>query len=132
MKAHGKVEFTKGGPVYPSVARAIRKLGADISLARRARKMTAEEFAAAMSVSRATLYRLEHGDAGISLNTLAMALNALGRMDALSNLVDETKDDITLMSMRDAIPKRVVRKRRPRSSPGQEEGGDDTPLGDGW
>lgn len=111
MKAQDGTHRTKGSPVYPAVARAIGKLGQDISLARRSRRIPAEDFARAMGVSRATLHRLEKGDAGVSLNTLAMALNALGRLDLLTNLLDQTKDDVALMMLRQDVPTRVSKPR---------------------
>lgn len=106
---------SKNAPVYPSVGRVLMKLGADISLARRARKISVDDFAASMGVSRSTLHRLEKGDAGVSLNTLASALNSLGRLDLLENIIDQTKDDVALMLLRQKIPQRVVGKRRKRA-----------------
>ena len=69
-----------------------------------------------MGSSRATLYRLEKGDPGVSLNTLAMALNVLGRLDLLENLFDQTKDDIGLMVMRQSVPMRVTKPRMKRNT----------------
>ena len=112
MAARERVRRTKGSAVYPAVARSIQQLGRDISFARRARRISAEEFAASMGVSRATLHRLEHGDPGISINTLAMALHALGRLDLMSSLVDVSKDDVGLMTLRGEVPRRVRRVRR--------------------
>ena len=109
---------TKGSVVYPSVIRALAKLGSDISLARRARRIQADAFARSMGVSRATLHRLEHGDPGISLNTLAMALSALGRLDLLSDLMDQSKDVVGMMVMRRDVPTRVQNPRR-RSARGE-------------
>ncbi len=111
------VRTTKGSPVYPQVARALAKLGRDISLARRRRKIAAEDFAEQMGVSRATLHRLENGDPGISLNTLTMALFVLGRLNVVSELADPAKDDVGMMLTRQEAPRRVRRARtaRPRS-----------------
>lgn len=106
---------SKNAPVYPSVGRVLMKLGADISLARRARKISVDDFAASMGVSRSTLHRLEKGDAGVSLNTLASALNSLGRLDLLENIINQTKDDVALMLLRQKIPQRVVGKRRKKA-----------------
>jgi transcriptional regulator with XRE-family HTH domain len=111
MKSEDGTFKTKGSPVYPAVARVIKKLGSDISLARRSRRISAEDFARAMGVSRATLHRLERGDAGISLNTFAMALSALGRLDLLANLIDQTKDDVALMVFRQDVPLRISKPR---------------------
>ena len=120
------VQTTKGSVVYPQVARTIAKLGRDISLARRRRRIAAEDFAGQMGVSRATLHRLENGDPGISLNTLTMAMFALGRLNAVSELADPAKDDVGLMITRQEAPRRVQRAHvsRPHSetNSGEEAG----------
>jgi transcriptional regulator with XRE-family HTH domain len=80
---------TKGSAVHPSVERGIAKLGDDLSFARRARQISTTDMAARMGISRSTLHRLEAGDPGVSLNTLAMALSVLGLFDRLIDLVAE-------------------------------------------
>jgi transcriptional regulator with XRE-family HTH domain len=114
MTSEHLVRTTKGSPVYPQVARALAKLGRDISLARRRRKIAAEDFAEQMGVSRATLHRLENGDPGVSLNTLTMALVALGRLNVVSELADPAKDDVGMMLTRQEAPRRVRRARTVR------------------
>jgi transcriptional regulator with XRE-family HTH domain len=104
-----KIRRTKGSVVHPRIGRAIGKIGADISLARRVRQITVQDFAVRIGVSRATLSRLEHGDPGISLNTFCMALHAIGRLDALTQIADAVNDHVTKPA---------------RSSP--EGGGEDT------
>jgi transcriptional regulator with XRE-family HTH domain len=116
---------TKGSVVYPTVLDALAKLGGDISLARRSRRVRAADFARSMGVSQATLHRLERGDPGVSLNTLAMALNALGRLDLLSGLVDQAKDDVGLAVARGEVPMRV---RRPRPKPGDPSAATGGPI----
>ena len=97
MKTSSAIRTTKGSPVYPQVTRALAKLGRDISLARRRRRIAAEDFARQMGVSRMTLHRLENGDPGISLNTLTMAMFVLGRINAVGDLADPASDDIGIM-----------------------------------
>jgi len=109
MKLSGMKYATNGSPVFPAVARALAKLGKDISFARRSRHIAAADFAHQMGVSRATLHRLEAGDAGVSLNTLAMAMNALGRLDLLGDLVEQTNDQVGLLTARLRVPRRIVR-----------------------
>lgn len=115
---------TKSGIVHPSVVRSMAKLGADIALARRSRKISSEELAERMGVSRGTLRRLEHGDPGIALNTLAMALSALGMLDRLTDMVDQSTDDIGLMTARETLGKRVGRARLPKSVASSDGGTD--------
>lgn len=114
MRPDDTVARTKGSAVYPQIARTIGKLGRDISLARRKRHISTEEFARQMGVSRMTLHRLEHGDPGVSLNTLSMAMFALGRLDAIMDLADPAKDDVGMMLTRREAPQRVRVKTGPR------------------
>lgn len=130
----GKVARTKGSVVHPSIARGIARLGRDISRARRARRISTTDMAARMGVGRSTLHRLEQGDPGVSLNTLAMALSVLGLFDRLADLVDPAADDIGLMLAEKALPKNIVSRRRSSQStqtPGAASGeADDVP--EGW
>ena len=84
-----KAARTKGSAVHPLIARGIARLGQDISRARRARGISTTDMAARMGVGRSTLHRLEQGDPGVSLNTLAMALSVLGLFDRLAELVEK-------------------------------------------
>lgn len=99
-----KLRRTKGSTVRPSTESALAKLGKDIEFARRVRGLSADKFAKSAGISRSTLYRLESGDsAGISLNTLAMVLTILGKLDLLSNLIDMRNDDIGLSMLRENV-----------------------------
>jgi len=129
----GKVARTKGSVVHPSIARGIARLGRDISRARRARRISTTDMAARMGVGRSTLHRLEQGDPGVSLNTLAMALSVLGLFDRLADLVDPATDDIALMLAEKTLPKNIVSRRRssqPTQGSGAASGADDVP--EGW
>ncbi|MGA2041859.1 MAG: helix-turn-helix transcriptional regulator [Roseiarcus sp.] len=123
MKNDRRLPTTKGSAVYPQVARALAKLGRDVSLARRKRRIAGADFAQQMGVSRATLHRLENGDPGVSLNTLTLAMFVLGRIDAIIELADPAKDEVGMMLTRQDAPRRVSRRRdlRPRTHDGVEE-----------
>ncbi|UNK37727.1 helix-turn-helix domain-containing protein [Shinella sp. H4-D48] len=112
MVDNPKITTTKGTVVHPRVERGLRKLGEDISLARRARRMSAQDFSDRCGFSRATLHRLESGDPGIGINSLAMALHALGRLDALIDIADPIHDAVTMMQLREAVPRRVNKTRK--------------------
>lgn len=99
-----KLHWTKGSVVRPSTQAALVKLGKDIEFARKVRNIPADAFAKAAGISRSTLHRLESGSgAGISLNTLAMVLTVLGKLDLLSNLIDMRNDDIGLSMLRENV-----------------------------
>ena len=93
------------------VARALEKLGADLALARRRRRLTQASMAERLRVSEATVRRMEHGDSGISLGTIAQAFFVLGELDKISRLLDTASDDIGLSLMNEQLPQRVRKKR---------------------
>lgn len=48
---------------------ALRKLGRDLSIARRKRGISTQDMASRLFVSRATLWRLERGDSKVAIGT---------------------------------------------------------------
>ena len=100
-------------PALPlSVERALRKLGADLSAARRRRRLTMAIVAERALVSRTTLARVERGDAGVSMGIYATVLFVLGMADRIGALADVTTDATGLALESEHLPKRV---RLPRS-----------------
>jgi transcriptional regulator with XRE-family HTH domain len=93
------------------VERALEKLGADLALARRRRRLTQASMAERLRVSEATVRRMEHGDSGISLGTIAQAFFVLGELDKITGLLDTASDDIGLSLMNEQLPQRVRKKR---------------------
>lgn len=94
------------------VRRQLRKLGEDIAIARKKRRLTISMMAERMAVSPATYKRVEKGDATVSLGIYAMALFVLGFGMSLGDLVDSGKDDTGLMLEASRLPKRVRLKRQ--------------------
>jgi len=90
-----------------SAQNALKKLGADISAARKWRKMTQKRLADGAGVSLPTIRRLENGDEGVSLATLAMVFVVLGEVGRLANLLDAGIDDVGLLLGNRQLPKRV-------------------------
>ena len=95
------------------VGRALSKLGGDLRDARRRRRIAPEILAERASISRATLYKIEKGDPGVSLGGYAKVLFALGMADRLGTLADVTTDAVGLELEEEQLPQRV---RRPRAS----------------
>jgi transcriptional regulator with XRE-family HTH domain len=89
------------------VARAIHKLGGDLSLARRRRHISQASLAERMGASLSTVRRMEKGDARVPIHFFARALHVFGEIQALENLLDTANDDIGLMLMDERLPKRV-------------------------
>lgn len=97
-----------------SARRAIVALGANIKTARLKRRISVKDFAERASVSEGTIIRLEKGDDGVSIGTLAMACLVLGEIERVSNLLDPSSDETGLLLDREALPKRIDRKRGSR------------------
>ncbi|WP_374339901.1 multiprotein-bridging factor 1 family protein [Methyloversatilis sp.] len=97
-------------PVPQPVERAIRKLGSDISLARRRRHISQASLAERMGASLSTVRRMEKGDLRVPIHFFARALHVFGEIQALENLLDTAKDDIGLTLMDENLPKRVRSK----------------------
>jgi len=97
-------------PVPVPVERAIRKLGGDISLARRRRHISQASLAERMGASLSTVRRMESGDVRVPIHFFARALHVFGEIQALENLLDTANDDIGLTLMDERLPKRVRSK----------------------
>ena len=87
------------------VRRALRKLGADISVARKRRGITSALLASRAFVNRKSLARVERGDPGVSMGIYASVLFALGLADRLGTLLDT--DHVGQALADDSLPKRV-------------------------
>ena len=95
------------------VRRSLIKLGHDLSLARRKRRLTAAMMAERLAVTRATYGRVEKGDPAVAAGIYAMALFVLGLGEPLGGLADPGRDDQGLLLDEERVPRRV----RPRKEP---------------
>ena len=75
-----------------AVAGALRRLGADLAMARKRRRQSLRDWAARISVSVPTLMRLEKGDPGVSMGVYATALWMIGRHEAMGSAADPKED----------------------------------------
>lgn len=89
------------------VTRAIAKLGADVSLARRRRRITQHSLAERIGASVSTVKRIEGGDARVPIQLIARTLHVLGEIDRLGNLLDTEADSLGLALMDEQLPKRI-------------------------
>jgi transcriptional regulator with XRE-family HTH domain len=94
------------------VKRALRKLGQDIRDARLRRRIPTSILAERASISRTTLYKVENGDANVSVGTYATVLFALGMIQRLSSLADATEDRLGRQLDEERLPKRIRLYRR--------------------
>jgi transcriptional regulator with XRE-family HTH domain len=100
-------------PIPLPVERAIRKLGSDISLARRRRHLSQESLAERMGASLSTVRRMEQGNVRVPIHFFGRALHVFGEIQALERLLDTSNDEVGLTLMDEQLPKRVRRKPRP-------------------
>jgi transcriptional regulator with XRE-family HTH domain len=92
---------------------ALKQLGHDIRVARKKRRMSVADFCERLGVTDKTLAKLETGDGGVRLETLAMALMVLGELHRLSELLDPAKDNTGLVLDQARLPERIVSRRKP-------------------
>jgi transcriptional regulator with XRE-family HTH domain len=89
------------------VTRVLRSLGRDLATARRKRRISTEDMAQRLFVSRDTLWRLERGDPTVALGTFATALFVLQMHDRLENLAAAREDSLGLALEEQRLPKRI-------------------------
>lgn len=70
----------------------IKRLGQNIQIARKRRKMSASELATKANVSRQALTRIESGDPTVGISKVFNVLNALGLLDGISSFADPEMD----------------------------------------
>ena len=98
------------------VRRSLVKFGADLSIARRKRRLTAAMMCERLGVSKSTWPRMEKGDPTVSMGAYVQALVVLGFGTPLTELVDQRNDEQGLLLEVEHLPKRVT---SPRRAPGQ-------------
>lgn len=105
--------------------RALERLGDNIKVARLKRRISLQDFADRIGVSKRTVSRLEKGDDGVSIGTLAMACLVLGELERVETFLDAGSDDLGLMLAKDQLPKRIdgPRKSSRKSEDGSNEQG---------
>ena len=99
----------------PRVARkALVKLGADIAVARKKRRISTVSMAERAFISRATLYKVEKGDPTVSMGIYATVLAILGLARGLGEIADRINDPLGLDCDEEHLPKRIMSKSRRR------------------
>lgn len=98
-------------PLPTPAARAILKLGHDLSLARRRRHISQASMAERIGASLATVRRIEMGDPRIPLHFIARALHLFGEVERLAGILDSSADAIGLALTDEQLPKRVRARR---------------------
>ena len=92
-KGHLKTRSPLLGATPYQVEQALKKLGADLKIARLRRNLTSEEAAQKIGTSRFTVADAERGKPSTSVAVYAALLWAYGLIDRLSDLADPAKDE---------------------------------------
>src|SRR5262245_20600553 len=90
----------------PKSSAALERLGHDLRSARLSRRVAVADLAARAGTSPSTIARLERGDPGVAVGTLADVLVSLGLIEKLADLVDIRKDDLGLALTSERLPRR--------------------------
>src|SRR5579862_3414267 len=98
-------------PLPAPAARALAKLGRDVSLARRRRRLSQASLAQRSGIGLNTLRRLEKGEPGCSIEQLARVLHVFGEIERLERLLDTGEDTVGLLMSDEALPQRVRSRR---------------------
>ena len=115
----------------PKSKSALAQLGRDLRDARLRRRMPAADLAVRSGVSTSTIARLEKGDPGVAVGTLADVMVALGLIKRLGDLVDIRNDELGLALAVEQAPRRARRPKVRKTKPGtsRKGGGDVDPDG---
>jgi transcriptional regulator with XRE-family HTH domain len=70
----------------------IKRIGQNIQIARKRRKLSVSELASKSDVSRQTIMRVETGDPSVGISKVFNILHALGLLKGLSEIVDPELD----------------------------------------
>ena len=90
----------------PKTRSALARLGRDMRAARLRRNIARVDLAVRAGTSPSTIVRLEKGDPGVGIGTLADVLVALGLVDRLADLIDVRHDELGLALAAEKLPQR--------------------------
>lgn len=111
---HNAIRMKERWPLYPQAERTLGKVGNDLRDARRRRRISTTTLAERARISRATLYRIEKGDRGVSIGSYVSVIFALGLLDHLNDAFDASHDAVGLGLEAEQMPKNIVNKRYER------------------
>ena len=87
--------------------KALRKLGQDISDARRRRRISVQLMIERADISKNTLLKIEKGDPSVSMGRYASVLFVFGMTERLGDLVDSVHDLMGRRLEEENLPKRI-------------------------
>ena len=109
---------TQAISTLPRTARkALVKLGEDIAVARKKRRISTVSMAERAFISRGTLYKVEKGDPSVSMGIYATVLSLLGLIEGLGDIADRGTDTLGLDIDEDRLPQKIQPRGRKRVRP---------------
>ncbi len=90
-----------------SARKVLAKLGADITVARKKRRISTVSMSERAFLSRSTLARIEKGDPSVSMGAYLSVLAILGLVRHIGQVADRTNDTLGLDLDEDRLPKRI-------------------------
>lgn len=100
------------------VRKALRKLGQDISDARRRRRIPIALMAERAGISRSTVIKIEKGEPSVSFGSYATVFFVLGLTERLRDLMDARHDLVGRMLDEENLPKRIYLPRKSKKKEG--------------
>ena len=94
-------------PMPAAVRRALKNVGADLSAARRRRRLSQSVVAARALTTRQTVARIEAGDPSVAWGTWAAVCFVLGLLDRLQEVASAEHDELGLALEGARLPRRV-------------------------
>lgn len=95
------------------VRRSLTKLGRDLAIARKKRRLTMAMMAERVGITKVTYIRVERGDPTVGMGIYAMTLFVLGLGTPFADLADPGSDDQALLLESERLPTRVRTKQEP-------------------
>lgn len=80
---------TKKQPIFPKYHLILEKMGENIKIARKRRKLTTIQVAERSGISRSTLYLIESGNSGVAMGAYFNVLRVLGMQEDFLKLADD-------------------------------------------
>ena len=82
---------TKKQSIFPKYNLVLEKMGENIKVARKRRKLTMIQVAERADISRSTLYLIESGNSGVAMGAYFNVLRVLGLQDDFLKLAADDK-----------------------------------------
>jgi transcriptional regulator with XRE-family HTH domain len=80
---------TKKQSIFPKYHLILEKMGGNIKIARKRRKLTTIQVAERSGISRSTLYLIESGNSGVAMGAYFNVLRVLGLQEDFLKLADD-------------------------------------------